>query len=87
MEILRNWSLRDVLVVQEGASIAAQILQPFNPATAYTHQKLQLNINTRALNILDPNQQLKVIVLQNHRWDIAIQGIKPSFYSGNELSI
>ncbi|HMH32810.1 MAG TPA: DUF5103 domain-containing protein [Puia sp.] len=76
---------RRFLVLQDGASIAAQILQPFNPRTAYTHQKIQFNINTRALNIIDANQQLKVVILQNERWDIAVSGIRPSFYSGSNF--
>jgi len=74
---------RRFLVLGEGVSIAAQILQPFNPAISNSSQKLQFNINTKALNIMDPNQQLKVVLLQNNRWDNALTGFPPSFYSGS----
>ena len=74
---------RRFLVLEEGASIAAQILQPFNPATSYTHQKIQFAINTKTLSIVDPTQQLRVVILQNHRWENAVSGIRPSIYSGN----
>ena len=74
---------RRFLVLGDGVSIAAQVLQPFNPAISNSDQKLQFNINTRVLNISDPNQQLKVVLLQNNRWDIAISGVPPSFHSQN----
>ena len=76
---------RRFLVVQDGASIAAQVQQPLNPMTSYTHQKIQFIVNTGTLNIIDPLQQLKIAILQNYRWDNAIQGIQPSFYSGNSF--
>jgi hypothetical protein len=36
------------------------------------------------LNILNPQQQLKVVVLQNFRWDNAITGMQPTFMRGNQ---
>lgn len=74
---------RRFLVLGSGVQIAAQVLQPFNPQTTNTHQKLQFAINAGTFSILDPAQQLKVVILQNHRWDIAITGVRPSIYSGN----
>jgi hypothetical protein len=74
---------RRFLVLGDGVAIAAQILLPFNPAISNSDQKLQFNINIKALNVVNPFQQLKVVLLQNNRWDIAITGIQPSFYSGS----
>ena len=75
---------RRFLVVQQGAvAIGAQILQPFDPQITYTHQKIQFTINTKSLSIVDPVQQLKVVLIQNNRWDNALQHVKPSFYSAN----
>ena len=74
---------RRFLVIEGGAAIAAQYLQPFNPQTAQTHQKIQFSVNTRSLNISNPSQQVSVVLLQNNRWDNAITNIQPSFYSGN----
>ncbi|MBS1597962.1 MAG: DUF5103 domain-containing protein [Bacteroidetes bacterium] len=71
------------LVVEDGASIAAQNLQPFDPAKSYTYQKIQLTVNTGKLNITNAFQQVKVVMLQNDRWDNALYNIRPSFYSGN----
>jgi len=74
-----------ILVVQSTVSIAAQILTPFNPQISASCQKLQFTVNSKALPISNPFQQLHVVVLQNARWDNAIYMGNPSFYSGNSF--
>jgi hypothetical protein len=76
---------RRFLVLGTGVQIGAQVLQPFNPQTTNTNQKLQFVVNTGNFSILDPSQQLKVVVLQNHRWDIAVSKFKPSIYTGSRF--
>ena len=76
---------RRMLVAGKGASIGAQILQPFSPETSRTHQKIQMTVNTGTLAISDMFQQIHVWILQNNRWDNAIHDVKPNFYSGNTL--
>jgi type 9 secretion system plug protein len=73
------------LVVDNSANIAAQFLQPMNPDVSRSHQKIQLKVNTRALNVSSAFDQVKVWILQNNRWDNAIHDIQPSFFSGNIL--
>lgn len=74
-----------LLVVQTLVSITAQIFPPLNPQYTGTHQKLQLKVNTKALSISNPFQQVHVVILQNNRWDNAIFMGNPSFYSGNNF--
>lgn len=74
-----------MMVVQNAVSISAQILSPMNPQFSYTHQKLQFIINSKALSISNPFQQIHVVVLQNNRWDNAIYMGNPSFYSGTNF--
>jgi Domain of unknown function (DUF5103) len=76
---------RRFLVVGNSANVAAEYLQPFNPQVSRTHQKIQLIVNTRSLDISNASQQVKVWVLQNNRWDNAIHDIQPSFSSGNTI--
>jgi hypothetical protein len=71
-----------LLVVQNAVSISAQILPPMNPQFTYAYQKLQFTVNSKALPISNPFQQIHVVVLQNSRWDNAIFMGNPSFYSG-----
>ena len=37
------------------------------------------------MNIVNPQQQIKAVILQNNRWDNAITGLKPTFIRGNML--
>src|SRR5450432_2426624 len=74
-----------LLVVQNAVSISAQILPPMNPQLTYSYQKLQFTVNSKALPISNPFQQIHVVVLQNSRWDNAIFMGNPSFYSGTNF--
>jgi hypothetical protein len=74
------------LVVDEKASIAAQIQQPFSGQIFRTHQKIQFRVNlSEQLNVVNHAQQVKVVILQNNRWDNAATNLRPSFYSRNRL--
>ena len=73
------------LVVDNSANVVAEYLTPLNPQLSRTHQKIQLKVNTRALNVQSAFDQVKVWILQNNRWDNAIHDIQPSFFSGNIL--
>jgi hypothetical protein len=74
---------RRILVLNNMIPIGAKITQPFNTQLFRTHQKVQFTIDKTKLNILNPSQQLKVVVLQNFRWDNALTGIQPTFMRGN----
>lgn len=71
------------LVVSPGIALGAQVQQPFNQQIFRTHQKIQLTVNTGNLNVSYPQQQVKVMILQNNRWDNSIQNIKPSIVRSN----
>lgn len=74
---------RRMLVVNNSVPIGVTIKQPYNSAAVRTHQKVQFTINVTSLNIFNPQQQLKVVVLQNYKWDNAITGKQPVFMRGN----
>lgn len=72
-------------VLNNKAGISAQVQQPFNNQLYFTHQKIQFSVNAVALNVFNPQEQIKVNVLQNNRWDNAITHIQPSFNRNNIL--
>jgi Type 9 secretion system plug protein 1st domain len=76
---------RRLMVLQTAVSITARILPPMNPQFSSTHQKLEFTVNSKALSISSPFQQMHVVVLQNERWDNAIYMGNPSFYSGSNF--
>ena len=74
---------RRVMVLDNQIPIGIKITQPFNTQLFRTHQKVQFTIDKTKLNILNPQQQLKIVVLQNYRWDNAVTGLQPTFMRGN----
>lgn len=76
---------RRLLVLDQKASIGGQIVQPFTPQLFKTHQKVQFNANVNGLNAFSAAQQIKVVILQNNRWDNSLKDIRPSFVRGNTL--
>jgi hypothetical protein len=75
-----------MLVVEELSAIAAEIQQPFNGQIFRTHQKLQFRVNlNEQLDVVNAQQQVKVALLQNMRWDNAITTMKPTFFARRTL--
>jgi hypothetical protein len=74
-----------LLVVDNKSAIAARVTQPYAPQLTHTHQKLQFTVDVKALQSFNAAQQIKVVVLQNYRWDIAMTNLKPAFIRGTSL--
>jgi hypothetical protein len=76
---------RKLLVIQENATIGAQVQQPYG-INYKSGQKIQFKVNlNEKLDVLNAQQQIKVVILQNNRWDNAITGIKPTFFARKTL--
>jgi hypothetical protein len=76
---------RRVLVVDQVADIGAQVQQPFSAAYFKSHQKVQLVVNRTKLDVMNPQQQVKTVILQNYRWDNTAKFIQPTFFKQNTL--
>ncbi len=76
---------RRMLVLDNRAGVAGFIQQPVSPKLFRTSQKVNFSVNTAALNVNNPFDQIKVYILQNYRWDNAVSGIKPMFLRGTEI--
>lgn len=76
---------KQMLVVASRANISATVVQPFNPNFFNTHQRIRFSANIKDMNTFSAAQQIKVVVLQNNRWDIAQRDIVPTFVRGNML--
>ena len=74
---------RRFLVTDAGIAVSAQVQQPFGQPFFRSHQKIQFTVNAGRLNVSYPQQQIKVVILQNNRWDNCIQNIKPSIVRNN----
>lgn len=76
---------RAMLVLNPKTTVSAQMLQPFTPNVFRTHQRIRFSVNIEGLNAFNASQQIKVKVLQNFRWDNAMNNIPPTFVRGNTL--
>jgi hypothetical protein len=76
---------RRMLVLDQKAAINGQVTQPFQPQFFKTHQKVQFLANINGLNTFSAAQQIKVVILQNNRWDNCLKDIKPTFVRSNTL--
>ncbi len=76
---------RRLLVLDQKAAINAKVVQPFMPQLFKSHQKIQFSANIAGLNTFSAAQQVKVVILQNNRWDNAAKDIVPNFVRGNTL--
>jgi len=76
---------RRFLVTDARATVQSQVLAPIDYQLSHTHQRLRFRVNTGPVNPSDPLSQIKVVVLQNYRWDNPLRGLKPTFYAGNNL--
>ncbi len=50
-----------------------------------THQQVDFSINYQSYNVHRPEEELYPIVVQNHRWDTRVEGLRPSYVKSNEL--
>lgn len=73
------------MVVNQGINMAAQVLQPFNQQYYMTHHRLQVQLDIKNIDIRYPQQQVRVHVLQNYRWDNQLVLSSPTFIKQDML--
>ncbi len=76
---------KQMMVVDAKSSINASVVQPFTPQLFSTHQKIRFSALINGINSFSAAQQVKVVILQNNRWDNALRDIPPTFVRGNTL--
>ena len=70
---------RRFLVADAKLNMGVQVTQPFNQQYFQTHHRLQVQMETKNVDIRYPQQQLKLMVLQNYRWDNLLMLSTPTF--------
>ena len=75
---------RRLLVVDNRASVASFIRQPFKSRNFLSDQRVQVIVNTTnaRINVVSP-QDIKLVVLQNNVWTTAAYIDKPTIFRGN----
>ena len=67
------------LVVEPRINLGAAVLHPFGQQYFQTHHRLQIQLDTKNFDVRYPQQQIKIIALQNFRWDNPLTLSHPTF--------
>ena len=76
---------RRFLIVNDRASAAVRMEQPFAQENFLSHQKVIVDVNFRQLDVLNPSREVKLVVMQNNRWDNARLVTNPTFIRGRNF--
>lgn len=72
-------------VLEKQVSVSASVSSDTEIDRNKTHQQVSVNVNYRGYNIRNPQQEVKVQVLQNRRTDNMVTVNVPTFISNSEL--
>ncbi|MFM7016028.1 MAG: DUF5103 domain-containing protein [Bacteroidota bacterium] len=73
------------MVNDNKAVITGTSLRPRNVELSNTNQQLDIQVDCKGINTSNPFEEIKVVILQNNRWDNALTGIQPNFVQDNIL--
>lgn len=76
---------RRFMVVDPRFLVDADVLLTRMVSKNKTHQEIDFSVTHKGIRVSNPRQEVKVVVMQNGRWDNAIQNIKPQFIKGETL--
>lgn len=76
---------RRFMVYEQKAKITTALRRPVPPSLRETHQEIDFEVDFSALQVVNPQENVKVSVMQNFRWDNAMYQIKPFFVRDRKL--
>lgn len=76
---------RRIVVYENQVQIQPNIKESTIVSERRHKQEVDFTISHTAYSIFDPRRDVEIAILQNHRWDNAITGLKPVFQRQNEL--
>jgi len=91
LKVFRNFDETDLLmqrrcmIIKRTSTVDGTAKIASLPQFRYTKQEVLFSVNYNASQIVNPLEDVKVVVLQNYRWDNALTGLKPMFSSNQKL--
>ena len=76
---------RRFIVVDNQVSVNVDMVIPISVRKKRTHHEIDFSILHNNLDIRAPRQDVNVVVMQNGRWDTALDELKPVFVRGKEM--
>lgn len=77
--------IRRFMIVNQSTQIEASAHPPTLAEFRFTKQEVNFTVEYNANAVPNPLQDIKIVVLQNYRWDNALTGLKPQFSTGTKL--
>lgn len=74
------------IISENGVGLKTNIKQATLAEYRYTHQEVDFSIVETSTPITNAYQDLKVVLMQNQRWDNIIADLKPQFVKGSEFT-
>jgi hypothetical protein len=84
LQVYRNRDIAQIIlnkrfmVFDNSVQIGARIVPPSQTEFRRKQQQLNLQINYKAREVIDPRNSIKVLIRQNQRWDNSRQDLKPT---------
>tara|TARA_Y100001978_G_C23632577_1_gene404179 strand:- start:139 stop:1149 length:1011 start_codon:yes stop_codon:yes gene_type:complete len=76
---------RRFMVYEEIVQAGGRLKRPTRVEKIDTHQELDFTLSHGSYPIPNPFTDLKVVLMQNQRWDLAIKDLKPQFLQNGQL--
>ncbi|MFM1877257.1 MAG: hypothetical protein RLZZ241_123 [Bacteroidota bacterium] len=76
---------RRFAIYQDLVKVAAQIRRPRKFEDMNSHQSVQFSVKPSGIQLINPKQEVKAVILQNFYWPNAIYDLAPQFTMGTEL--
>ncbi|HNW77042.1 MAG TPA: DUF5103 domain-containing protein [Bacteroidales bacterium] len=80
-----DFTCRFMVTEPSSVSIQGAVTQSDRLEERFTHQQLNFKVDMDGFPLMDPKREVKVVVLQNDRWDNALYVGNPRFVRGSEL--
>lgn len=76
---------RRFMVVNNKVEIKPTVKEATNVTERFARQEVDFTVNHQNTPILNPYDNIKVVLMQNYRWDNAITGLVPRYINGTLL--
>lgn len=77
---------RRFMVIEPSVTISTGIRRPVIANMVRTHHQVELNVNNKNYDIINPQRDIYVTILQNGRWDNALTNLRPKFVNGFDIN-
>ncbi len=76
---------RRFMVMDSKISVTPTVVIPHAAGKKRSHHEIDFVVNYNGLDVRAPREDIKVVILQNGRWDTAVKGLKPLFIRNEQL--